>query len=329
MPIVSIDYALPSVTHSASEIAAVTGADEAFIREKVGVHQRQILGLHETGISLSKSACEALFLRHPELKGQIDLLVFVTQNPDRKLPQNSAGLAHALELKHEIASFDISLGCSGYVYALSIVEGFLNSTGMKNAILVTCDPYSRIIDPADKSTNCVFGDAATATWIRQSGSGGKIIATDFGTDGGQGDAISIAGGGAAAPMVSVQETPPPELNQFALKMNGRGVFNFVNAQVPKSIQSCLKKANIELDEIDSFALHQGSIYMLESMAKRVGIPPEKLLKNMSLLGNTISSSVPLLLYDLQESGDLYGKRVLVSGFGVGLSWATAIIDFNY
>lgn len=329
MPIAAIDHALPGITHTAADLAAATGADEAFIRDKVGVHKRHVLGPDETGISLSQAACTALFARCPELKEQVDLLVCVTQTPDRKLPQNSAGLAHALELGHAVASFDISLGCSGYVYALSVVEGFLMATGMQNALLVTCDPYSRIIDPADKATNCVFGDAATATWIRREGKGGKIIATDFGTDGAQGDAISIAGGGAAAPMVSVLESTPPEPGDFALYMNGRGVFNFVNAQVPKSIHACLAKADAPLDDIDWFALHQGSIYMLEAMAKRVGIPPQKLLKNMNHFGNTVSSSVPLLLYDLQEKGDLDGKRVLASGFGVGLSWATAIIDFEF
>ncbi|WP_095590589.1 ketoacyl-ACP synthase III [Actibacterium ureilyticum] len=328
MPIVAIDHAVPGVMHTAADLAAATGADEAFIRDKVGVHKRYCLGEDETGISLSQAACEALFARAPELRDQVDLLVCVTQSPDRKLPQNSAGLAHALQLGPGTASFDIALGCSGYVYALSVVEGFLMATQMENAVLVTCDPYSRIIDPTDKATNCVFGDAATATWIRRQGKGGRIVATDFGTDGSQGDAISIAGGGAAAPMVSIIGMTPPETSQMSLFMNGRAVFNFVNGQVPKSIRACLEKAGLGLDDIDRFALHQGSIYMLDAMAKRVGIPPEKLLKNMNHFGNTVSSSIPLLLYDLQQKGDLDGQRILASGFGVGLSWATAILEFE-
>ncbi len=328
MPIEAIEVALPTIKHSAADLAAATGADENFIRQKVGLESRYILGPEETGVSLSTKACERLFAKFPELRDEIDLLVCVTQTPDRRLPQNSAAISGALELSNSTASFDISLGCSGYVYALSIVEGFLSATGLKNAVLVTCDPYSRIMDPADKATNCVFGDAATATWVCQEGVGGRIIATDFGTDGTGGDAITVPAGGAAAPMVSVLGLALPETEDLGLKMNGRAVFNFVNTRIPRSIRACLEKASLQNEDIDWFALHQGSTYMLEAMAKRAEIPLDRLCANIKLYGNTVSSSVPLLLYDLQESNYLRGKRVLVSGFGVGLSWATAVLEFD-
>lgn len=319
MPIKAIEYSVPKVCHSAADLAEVTGADEIFIRDKIGVHQRYVLGPDETGTSLSKSACEKLFEMSPELRDKVDLLVCVTQTPDRKLPQNSARICHALSLGHQVASFDISLGCSGYVYALSIVEGFLAATGMNNAVLVTCDPYSRIIEPTDKSTNCVFGDAATATWVTRDGPGGKILASDFGTDGASGDAITVRSGGAEVPMLSAPVDEMAADESFRLHMNGRAVFNFVNAKVPESIEACLSKAQMGLGDIDWFALHQGSIYMLTAMAQRVGIPQDKLLKNMYRFGNTVSSSIPLLLYDLQQDNKLTNQTVLISGFGVGLS----------
>lgn len=328
LPIEAIEIALPTIKHSAADLAAATGADEDFIRRKVGVESRYILGPRETGVSLSAEACTRLFDKFPTLRDKIDLLVCVTQTPDQRLPQNSAAIASVLELGNSIASFDISLGCSGFVYALSVVEGFLTVTGLKHAVLVTCDPYSRIIDPRDKATNCVFGDAATATWICQDGAGGRIVSTDFGTDGSAGDAISVPAGGAVAPFVSVLGLAQPEPETLRLHMNGRAVFNFVNARIPQSIRICLEKASLKIEDVNWFALHQGSTYMLEVMTKRAGIPPDRVRSNMKFYGNTVSSSVPLIIYDLQEMNNLSGKRVLVSGFGVGLSWATAILEFG-
>ena len=207
------------------------------------------------------------------------------------------------------------------------MESFLSFTGSKSGVLVTCDPYSRIIDPTDKATNCVFGDAASATWVRATGSGGCILAADFGTDGSKGHAIRVPGGGASSPLVSVVPMDKPELESCRLHMDGRAVFNFVNSVVPESVGRCLERAQIKAEDVDFFAFHQGSTYMLKAMAGRLGIDPEKLLINMDRYGNTVSSSIPLLLHDLQETGRLRGARVLLSGFGVGLSWATAIVQF--
>lgn len=328
MTLDAISFAVPELVQTADELAKITGADPDFIRDKVGLHQRHVLAADETGTDLSLRACEALFSAHPDVRAGIDLLVCVTQTPDRRIPQNSARLAAALALPPGVASFDVSLGCSGYPYGLSIVEGFLAATGAQVGLLVTCDPYTRIINPLDKATNCVFGDAATVTLVRRDGTGGRILATDFGTDGTGGDAITVPGGGGEAPQMSVlqgSQTHDPETLQ--LHMNGRAVFNFVNSRVPKSIKACLEKAGTDLADVDWFALHQGSTYMLEAMTKRVGIPDEKVLKNMNRFGNTVSSSIPLLLNDLQADGTLAERKVLVSGFGVGLSWGTALIQF--
>jgi len=328
MALEAFAHAIPSVCHTAADLAALTGADERFIVEKIGLETRFVLGPDETGISLSADACRRLFALRPDLADKIDLLIVVTQTPDRRIPQNSSGLAAVLGLPTTVASFDLSLGCSGYVYALSVAEGFLLATGKQTAVVVTCDPYSRIIDPADKDTNCVFGDAATATFVQVKTGRGRIIATDFGTDGAGGDAIRVPGGGAARPLVAGGRIQEDLLaDDLRLHMQGRAVFNFVNSVVPESIRRCLDAAGMELGEIDLFALHQGSRYMLDAMARRVGIGPERLLTNMSKYGNTVSSSIPLLLSEADASGLLAGRVVLMAGFGVGLSWATAIVRF--
>ncbi|MEZ5643885.1 MAG: ketoacyl-ACP synthase III [Burkholderiaceae bacterium] len=332
MSIEAIAYAIPGLRHTAEDIAAQTGADAAFIGDKVGLRTRQLLGPGESGIALSVAACRRLMEANPALKPEeVGLLVCVTQNPDRRIPHNAPGIAHQLGLGHTVASFDISLGCSGYVYALEIVEGFLQRAGLKNAILVTCDPYSRIMASEDRDTNCIFGDAATATWVRSGAGRSETLAVDFGTDGGGADAIEIPAGGALRPLVSLEGEGPVASygrDKLRLHMRGRAVYNFVMSRVPGSLEACLAKAGKTLDDMDWFALHQGSIYMLDSLARRVGIPQDKLLKNMDRYGNTVSSTIPLLLAELDERGALGGRTILLSGFGVGLSWASAVIRFH-
>lgn len=331
MSIEAVAYAVPGIVQTAEDIAAMTGGAADFISGKVGLGERHVLAPDETGVGLSTQACEALLARYTDLRSSIDLVVCVTQNPDRRIPHNSAGIVESLGLPSTTAAFDISLGCSGYVYAVSIVEGFLERCGMGNALLVTCDPYSRIIAPEDKETNSVFGDAATASWIR-SGTGRCVtLAAVFGTDGSQGDAIEVPAGGARKPFVSIlgdEGVAAYERSDLRLYMRGRAVFNFVMTTVPESIDASLAKAGLAINDIDHFALHQGSIYMLDALARRAGIPADKVLKNMDRFGNTVSSTIPMLLADLDQEGRLSGSTVLVSGFGVGLSWGTAILRFE-
>lgn len=330
MPLEAIASALPSIRQGTAEIARHTGADEDFIRDKVGLSTRYVLGPDETGVGLAYTACRRLMEKQSIGPADVDLLVFVTQNPDRRMPQNSAVLAARLGLSSGLASFDLALGCSGYVYGLVVAESFLAATGRSTALLVTCDPYSRIMAAEDRATNCVFGDAATASLIRREGEGAQLGTTDFGTDGAGGDAISIAAGGAATPLVALDVTTgvaEPGRDALRLHMNGRDVFNFVMTRVAESIDTCLQRNGLKIDHVDCFALHQGSLFMLQALAKRVGIPPEKLLTNIGQFGNTVSSTIPLLLERGMAGGALRGRVVLVSGFGVGLSWATSVLRF--
>lgn len=287
---------------------------------------------HETGVGLAATACEKVLKRSGLGIVDIGLIVFVTQNPDQRMPQNSSLLAAELGATPQCASFDIALGCSGFVYGLSITEAMMATHSFGYALLVTCDPYSRIIDREDKSTNAVFGDAATATLVTAGTKCSHLKGLDFGTNGELGQAINIADGGAARPLVHSDKPINSTFNEgknFDLFMDGRGVFNFVNSTIPASISNSLKSCELKVEDIDWFGLHQGSSYMLDALAKRARLPQEKVLKNINMYGNTVSSTIPLLLEELMQSGKLdSGAIVLVSGFGVGLSWATGIIEFK-
>jgi 3-oxoacyl-[acyl-carrier-protein] synthase-3 len=329
MSIEAIASAVPRIKESAAEIAQQTGLEESFITEKVGVKWRHILGPEETGVDLAEAACRKLFAETELKPGDVDDLIFVTQTPDHSLPHSSALLAHRLGLRSSCAAFDISLGCSGFVYALSVAESFLAGNEHENALLVTCDPYSRIMAREDKSTNAVFGDAAAACWIRRTGTRCRLGRGDYGTDGSRANALKVEAGRGKLPLVSLHHASVASYtrDQLKLQMNGRDVFEFVMLQVPQSIKTCLERNQLSLDEIGWFALHQGSLYMLLAMAQRLEIPKEKILINIDRYGNTVSSTIPMLLEELMRTRDLSGQKVLVSGFGVGLSWGTNILTF--
>jgi 3-oxoacyl-[acyl-carrier-protein] synthase-3 len=324
-----IAYAVPPQRFSSDEVAAWAGLDPAFVRDKVGIESRAFLKDDETPLQLAAQACERLFASAPELvRERIKLLVLVTQNPDFRLPHSAALLQHALKLPHDTACFDVNLGCSGYVYALSIAKGFMVAEGVDDALVVTCDPYSRIMGRADRDTIALFGDAASASWLSAE-AGGEIGRLDFGTDGAGAENLIVRAGGAAKPLSSVNREALPDVpvRDYRLTMNGRGIFNFMMERIPTSVERCLRKNRLSRDEIDTFVFHQGSRFLLDNLRKKLGLDAVKVPSNLRDLGNTVSSSVPILLADLDAQQALRGRRVLISGFGVGLSWATNVIRF--
>lgn len=330
MRVRAIASAIPQTVYSAEEIAAWLGTDARFIRDKVGVDRRAFLAPAETGVSLATQAVDRLLSEADVDRGSIELLAYVTQNPDYRIPHNSALLQAAAELPRSIAAFDIGLGCSGYPYALTISKGFMSAQGLRRAIVVTCDPYSRVMRRDDKATVAVFGDAATATLLDCDGTG-EIGLGDFGTDGSGKSCLVIPAGSAARPIWSIQDagpslSEPPD--DYRLHMNGRAVFDFVMREVPGSISRTLMRNNLGLDEIDYFAIHQGSLYMLNNLANEVGIPSQKLLVNIEKVGNTVSSTIPLLLEEQMRSKEQLKGRALISGFGVGLSWGSLPLTFS-
>jgi len=332
MKLRDIAFAVPGTRFSSQEISAWSGLEQSFIENRIGVQSRAFLGVEEAPSQLAASACEALLSRPgAPARSDIGLLVMVTQTPDYKIPHSSALLQRDLGFESGTACFDINLGCSGFVYALSIVRAMMQAEGMSDAIIVTCDTYSRIMGRADRDTVALFGDAATATWLSAS-AGAEIGKADFGTDGHKSEHLIVRRGGGAEPIAALFSGGAKDAEAsdagFRLHMNGRGIFNFMMERIPRSVALALEKNGLTTDQIDYFVFHQGSKFLLDHLARHLGLPDEKVPSNVANYGNTVSSSVPLLLAELmmQEDG-LAGKKVLVSGFGVGLSWATNILRF--
>ncbi len=248
-------------------------------------------------------AYEALTEKSDIAAEEIDCVVVCTQNPDGYgLPHTSAIVHGKLELTEHVASFDISLGCSGYVYALAIVTAFMQANGLKQGLLFTADPYSKIVDPNDKATALLFGDAATVTLLTDTP---KLLLEQglYNTHGQEHDSL--------------------QRRKNALYMNGRAIFNFSMTAVPRQIEALLSKSGCQLEDFDLIITHQASKFLLDTLTRRMNVDPDKMPSNLAEIGNTVSSSIPILLEEYVHQSNI--QRILISGFGVGLSWASAII----
>lgn len=285
------------------EQAKVFSETDSFIKNKIGAFSLPIMSDEEETSDLAYKAVIKLCEEAKLEKNNIDALIVVTQNGDGSgLPHTSAILHKKLGLNTSVAAFDLSLGCSGYVYGLSVLKGIMENAGLKNGILVTADPYSKIIDRDDRITTLLFGDASTATWLCKEGLW-EIGTPILETDGNGGDALQIVDG--------------------KLKMNGRSVFNFASLRVPQQINKCLKAGGLKPSDIDLYCLHQGSAAIIDSVARRFSTERGKFVKDIENTGNTVSSTIPVLLDRHVINSD--AQTVLISGFGVGLSWATNIL----
>ncbi len=277
--------------------------DDNFIRDKLGVHAVSQKALEEDTSDLCVKAFERLRAT-TDTGMDIECLVVCTQNPDgHGIPHTSAVVHGKLDLPETCACFDISLGCSGYVYTLSIVKAFMEAHGFRKGLLFTADPYSKTVDPLEKNTALLFGDAATVTFLRE---GQGIWAPKT---------FRFASRGKEAGVLHNRRE--------SLYMNGRAIFNFSAVEVPLQVQGLLEKEGLGLDEIDLFIFHQGSKYIIDRLRKRMSLPEEKVPLLMSECGNTISSSIPLVLEKYASRNDI--EKVVLCGFGVGLSWASGLL----
>jgi len=275
-----------------------------FIDNKLGVIERPRRADEEETSDMCVRAFEALQRKRPIDAAGVDCLIVCTQNPDaRGLPHTSAVVHGRLGVGERCAAFDVSLGCSGFVYVLSMMQSFMEAQGFSRGLLFTADPYSKIVSPDDKNTSLLFGDAAAVALLSEQGRY-RLGTTEFGTRGAERAALENIDG--------------------TLHMNGRAIFNFAMTTVPGQIQTVLDRQGWTLDDVDVFAFHQASKYVLDTLATRLGIAKDKMLMQLGQYGNTVSSSIPLLLESIVDEGR--HRRILTSGFGVGLSWATGAIE---
>ncbi len=295
---------LPETRHSNFDRMEQFGMTEDFVRDKIGFTKLARKDSEQTTSELCLLAWEDLKKSYPVDADKIDCLLVCSQNPDgHGLPHTSAIVHDKLGLPETCAVFDISLGCSGFVYGLSVIQSFMEAHGMKNGLFFTADPYSKVMDLDDKKTATLFGDGAAVTWVGTEPrfQTGQFL---FGSNGKKHEGIMVRDNG-------------------ILEMNGRAVFTFSVRVVPKNILEMLEKNRLEIEHIDQFLLHQGSLHIVNSIADALGVPREKCPFHSGEYGNTVSSSIPMLLH--REFDNPTMKTAVISGFGVGLSWASTVL----
>lgn len=296
------------------------------ISSKTGINSRHVSCEDEFSSDMAVKAAEQLFLEHNIDRSDIDFLLFCTQSPDYLLPTTACILQDRLRLNTTAGALDFNLGCSGFVYGLSLAKGLIAGGMAKNILLITSETYTKFINPKDKSNRTIFGDAAAATLITAEDGFCSIGDFVFGTDGKGAENLIVKQGGMRFPVsndnVDVCDEYGNIKNDKNLFMDGAAIFNFTIESVPKLTQAILEKSKLNMEQVDLFVFHQANKYMLNHLRKKIGIPEEKFLIAMEHCGNTVSSTIPIALYEAQKQKKLVdSKNLILAGFGVGYSWA--------
>ena len=300
--------------------------------DKVGVFERRFVDEQTCSSDLCYAAAERLIEDNQIDRGEIDLLVFLSQTPDYRMPATSILLQDRLGLPMTTMAFDISLGCSGFISALSIVYSMMQNHGFRKALLLDGETRSKVYSRKDRREAFIFGDAGVAALIERDERFGTSHFS-INSDGSRGKLIMIPGGGYRN-MSSVETLREKVVDEYGNirtdeqgYMNGADVFNFVIVEVPKDIKRLMEAAGEDIKSMDYYVFHQANAFINNHIAKKLKLDANKIPWTIQKFGNTSSVSVPLtIVSELRD--ELKGeKKVMLNAFGVGMAWATAIVPF--
>ena len=325
-----ISAAVPKQVEDNNDFALLTETDRALFIKTVGIRYRRIAPAGVTASDLCLAAAENLLAGLNWGRDEVRVLVFVTQTPDYIIPNTASLLQEKLGLSKTCIAFDVNLGCSGYVYGLSITGGLLQNMPGAKALLLVGDISTATISMRDKSTAPLFSDAGTATALEYDKEG--VIHFNLQTDGKEFDDIIIPGGGYRN-QLNEKQLKYTEYekgitrNDLHMKLDGIKIFNFGLREVAPNIEKLLLEKGIDKDSIDYFVFHQANLLMLESIRKKLKVAPEKVTYSLYDYGNTSSATIPVtMVSELREQLETERVKLLLSGFGVGLSWGSAYIE---
>ena len=314
--------AIPEGRLTNADLEARVDTSDAWIVERTGIRERRIAGPDESTATLATTAAAAAIKSAGLTPSDIDLLIVATQSPEQPMPHTGAFVGESLGLR--CGSFDLAAACSGFVYVL-VVGASMLATGCRNVLLVGAETVSRLMDPLDRSTSILFGDAAGAAVIVPATGDEGLLAWDLGCDGSAAGLLEIPAGGSRLPasIATVQA------RQHYMTMAGQEVFRRAVRVVVDSATTTLERAGLTANDIDWFVPHQANLRIIETASHRLGIPPERTVVNIERYGNTSSASIPLAMFEAVEDGRVKaGDVVLLSGFGAGLTWASALLRWG-
>ncbi len=294
--------------------------DMQLIGEKTGIHTRYIAAPGETASDLGVAACEKLFRDFGIDRHSIDFLLLCTQTPDYPLPTTACLMQDRLKLRQDIGALDFNLGCSGFVYGLGLADALIRAGQVRNVLLVTAETYSKYINPDDRSLRTIFGDAAAATLIER-GDTPSLRCFRYGTDGSGANTLIVNQGGARQTTDAIRPSKRPRWSS-PLCMDGPALVDFTLEKVPQLVTQLLADGHLSREQIDYFLVHQATYKMLDELRRALQLPEERLPLVLAQYGNTVSSTLPIVIRDLRADGRLKpATQSMLIGFGVGLSWA--------
>ena len=328
----SIEYYLPDIIETNEDLQKENPSwNLEKVAEKSGVYQRHIAGKNETAFDLSVKACNKLFKSND--KHNIDGIICCTQSQDYIMPSNSFLIHNYFGFRENVFAYDFNHACTGYIYGLAMANAFIKSGMAKEILLVNADTYSKYINSKDRSTRVLFGDGAAATIVKASTKQRGIIDVKLESFGAGYNKFWIPAGGMRLPKsestsVVKEDDRGNKRTQNDIEMDGFGVWSFINSVVPKQINRILKKNNLEKSDIDQFIFHQASKMTLESIMRLLNLNDDKIFINIKDKGNTVSASIPIAIKDAINIGKIEtGSTLILSGFGVGLSYGTILMEF--
>lgn len=306
--------------------------DMARMAERTGVLSRHIAGPGETAADLGYRAALRLLRDSGIDPGEIDALLVCSQTHDYVMPGNALLLHGALGLRDDVMAFDLTLACSGFVYGLAVLRGLIQSGAARRALFITGDTYSKLIRPDDRATRCLFGDGTSAVIVEAGDTGMVLGPQAFGSSGQHFDRFVVWSGACRTGRAdwapgSSRVTGDVPLDSAEISMDGMGVLSFFGSTVPRAVRSLLKQASLSIDDIDRFVFHQASHLALEALQRTLRIDDDRMVFDMADTGNLVSASIPVVLERQIALGAVApGQKVLIAGFGVGLSWGVMILD---
>lgn len=332
--IAAMSAAVPKRVIKNREYTDVFSQEEANeIVDKTGIEERRFSDVETCSSDLCFAAAEKLIADNNVNKEEIDLLVFISQTPDYRMPATSCTLQYRLGLPNSTVAFDINLGCSAFLYGLSVVYGLMQGGGIRKAMLLDGETRSKVYSPRDRRSAFLFGDGGVAALIEKDPKFGTSTFS-MNSDGSRADLIMIPAGGYRK-MSSAETVVEKVIDEYGNMrseeqgyMRGGDVFNFVIREIPRDIKNTLAFVGKTVDDFDYVVFHQANNFINSYIAKKMKLNPERIPSTIAKFGNTSSVSVPLTIVS-ELRGKLNGhKDVLLSAFGVGMTWATGVVSFE-
>lgn len=324
--IVGCGAAAPKAVLSNNHLSQIVETSDEWIYTRTGMKNRCIASNSETLSRLSAEASQKAIAMAGISPTDLDLIILATSTPDDLF--GSACKIQGLIGATNAVAFDLTAACSGFIFALITAAQFIRTGVYQNVLIIGADVLSRWVDWSDRTTCVLFGDGAGAVVCQANPLGDRLLAAEMYSDGSQNDSLNLCYGSQSQALV---ENITTEVGQYQpITMNGKEVYRFAVAKVPEAIGKAMFRANLTAEDIDWLLLHQANQRIMDAVAKRLKIPPAKILSNIAEYGNTSAASIPLALDAAVREGKVKpGDTIAASGFGAGLTWASAIFKWSY